>query len=471
MPELTQEQLATEQTGPQTVLGLGLLFGNGGCVGNPCGFPAYDKGYGRTYWTYDWMLRHPIVQLVREIRTAPIKASYWQYKPADKSVAKARVDFIEKMFDPIRAQSISEILDGPDYGWAPFEPIWDNAGGETRLLELKALEQQVNEQDALAVDSAGNNATGLPAPYKAWVYTYRKKKGNIFGLSWLENIRETAWKDWLDCAQQIQKIGAKIAGTQAIIKSPESKKAASIQLIKDLSNGAPGGWVPSLAANIDPGTQVDLWKLVMELTKASFVTIDVLDFGSTAPAITNILERMKHDEELMFAGGLRPSRTGLEGKHGTKAESGVMTDTGMLSAESEDDDIAMQAQSLVDAALVLNFGPEAKGSVLIDAPPLVDSKAQRYTDLVKAITAGNTALQTAIAAMADMPEVLDGMDCPLRQDAAATFQKALDAIQQQAAQKAQQPPPVNADVPVNGNGNVNPRTAKAANRINRMLGR
>jgi hypothetical protein len=39
---------------------------------------------------------------------------------------------------------------------------------------------------------------------------------------------------------------------------------------------------------------------------------------------------MKHDEELMFAGGLRPSRTGLEGKHGTKAESGVMTDTGML---------------------------------------------------------------------------------------------------------------------------------------------
>jgi hypothetical protein len=276
MPELTQEQLATEQTGPQTVLGLGLLFGNGGCVGNPCGFPAYDKGYGRTYWTYDWMLRHPIVQLVREIRTAPIKASYWQYKPADKSVAKARVDFIEKMFDPIRAQSISEILDGPDYGWAPFEPIWDNAGGETRLLELKALEQRItsvltdkkgrftglqqgNEQDALAVDSAGNNATGLPAPYKAWVYTYRKKKGNIFGLSWLENIRETAWKDWLDCAQQIQKIGAKIAGTQAIIKSPESKKAASIQLIKDLSNGAPGGWVPSLAANIDPGTQVDLW--------------------------------------------------------------------------------------------------------------------------------------------------------------------------------------------------------------------
>lgn len=462
----TAEQLSTEQTKAQAVFGVGLLWAAGGCVTNPCGFWGYADGYPQSYQTYHWMLRHPIVQLVREIRTAPIIASYWQYRKADDSVPDARVELVKRNLDPIRAQSIEEIIDGMDYGWQPFENIWDSAGGETRLVELKALSQWmtsplVNDKGRLvgvsqgAVDTSvekdGQRTDGLPIGYKSWVYTYKKKRGNVFGRSWLENFRETAWKGWLDCAQQIQKIGAKIAGTQALVRSPKANKDACIQLVKDLSNGAPGAWLPNLVDKIDVNGQADMWKLLIELSKTSLMDIQVLEFGDTAPAIANILDQMRHYEELMFAGGLRSTRTALEGKHGTKAEAGVHTDTGMLSAEADDDSIAIQAQVIVDAILELNFGPSARGSVLIDAPPLVDSKAQQFAALIDKLSS-NTAISAALAKHVDMDEMLNGLDIPIREGSKFEIEE---------------PKPQPSAAPT-GNGN-DPRINKAMKRLGKMV--
>ncbi len=435
----TTEQLTTEQTGAQSptvnplLFGQGVLYASGGCASNPLNFPGYGGLYDRTYLTYRWMLQHPIVRLVRTISIAPILASYWQYKSADDTIPPARVELIKKMFDRLRQRAMTDILRGRDYGWAPFEPLWELRNGEIWLTELKpltpewttiltdetgrfiGLQANTLENKGMTFMVDGKSFSGLPAPYKAWVYTYDRECGNLYGRSWLENIRETAWKDWLDCAQQLQKLSGSISGTQIIMKSPNAQKDQCIALVKALANGAVGGWVPSMLKDVKPGDNVD-WTALAEMAKASVIGWELLDFGTRTPAIAGLLERMRHDEDLIFAGGLRPSRSGLEGKHGTKAEAGVHSDTGMMASELDDDDIASQLQPMVDAVLELNFGPDARGSVYIDPPPLLDSKSQRFSDFLTAIST-NGDVSTALANYADVADLLDGLDIPIKEGA------------------------------------------------------
>jgi hypothetical protein len=476
-PIPSQEQLSQEFTGPQALwFGYGLLWASGGSVGNPCGFPRYDTGYPWSYWLVRYMLENATLALVRSISTSPIRASYWQYKAADKSVPETRVQFIQNMFDKIRAASMADLIRGRDYGWAGFEPIWDNAGGETHLIELKPLS---HEQTSILVDKKGrfsglsqgplekdikaksgeSETSGLPAPYKAWVYTYDKECGNLHGRSWLKTVYAD-WKDFQDCRQQLQKIKAQIAGTQLVIKSPERLKDACVNAGKAMSNGAPALWIPSTLENLkgmNPGNDLPTWKAISDLAETSLISMDLLDFAPKAPAIASILDQMRHDEELMFAGGLRPSRTGLEGEHGTKAEAGVHTDTGMLAAELEDDEIAAQMQVMVDAVLELNFGSDAKGSVYIDPPPLVDSKSIRYADFISAISPDRR-VSKALAEGVDLQKVMEGLDIPIKEGASFEIQD--------------EPQPTNtpfSQTPINGNGKtkqqISPRVRRALGRI------
>lgn len=489
-PIPTQSQLAHEYTGQQIDMfrmllgGSAYIWASGGCSENPFGFPGYETGYFRNYRTYRWMLQNPIVRHARSNVIGPIIGSYFQYKAADDSVPESRVEMIEKMFDKIRQRRIADMLRGFDHGWAPFEPIWDNAGGKTQLVDLKpllpertavlvdnngrftGLEQSVGNVPEIKAVSGSAEIPGLPAPYKAWIYTYDCECGNHYGRGWLENIRESAWKDWMDAYQQLQKIGAKLAGTQAIVKSPADQpggaqyKTNSIDAVKAMSNGAPGAWLPSLAMNIDPKGQTDLWKLVIDLAKSSFISIEVLDFGSTVPAIEGLLARINKAEANIFSGALLSARTGLEGKHGTKAEAGVHTDTGMLVSELLHDDITAQIQPLIDAALVLNFGPDAAGSVTVDAPPLVDSKSQRFGDFLTAIST-NQSVSAALAKYVDMEDVMDGLDIPVKEGA----EFVIEPPPTPTSPFSNQP----LDDNTNGNGKVHPRMAKLSKRMGRII--
>lgn len=474
MPETpSQDQLEKEHTGRQMDQFQSLLWANDGCAFNPFGFPGYGSPYLRSYQTYRWMLNNPIVRHARSNVISPILASYFQYKKADESVSDARVKLIEKMFDNLRDNHIADWLRGFDYGWAGFELIWDNAAGETRLIETKPL---LPERTTIMVNNAGRFTglqqggeildlkvqtetgliPGLPAPFKAWIYTCDKECGNLYGRSWLENIRQTAWKDWLDAYQQLQKLSAKIAGIQMIMRSPPAQKQECLDGAKGMANGAIGMWIKSFAMNIDPGNNIEALKLLVELTKAGFINIEPMDFGSTVPAIEGLLARIDKAEANIFSGALMSSRTGLEGKHGTKAEAGVHTDTAMLVSELLHDDVVMQGQILADAVLELNFGPVAKGSVILEAPPLVDLKAQRYGEFLTILTGGDSAITRQLWNATDKKVLLEGQDIPILKD--AKFEDIEEPV-----------PPV-APPPVNGNGNgLHPRVKQMSNRLGKRL--
>jgi hypothetical protein len=221
MPDVPRKEQLGEQTPAQTPgygwggLGLGVLYANGGCADNPLGFARYGEPYARSYWTYRWMLRHPRVWEVRGVRNSPLLGSGWDYKKRDKDVPDERVELVRRNFDPLRRRYVEDALWGADYGWAGFEPIWDTAGGEWRLAEMKPLWQgsttiitdksgrltglaqgPLNDTTLQATDASGGKIQALPAPFKALVYTYNRQCGNLHGEGWLEHIRETAWKDW-----------------------------------------------------------------------------------------------------------------------------------------------------------------------------------------------------------------------------------------------------------------------------------
>jgi hypothetical protein len=475
MPDVPSKEQLAEQTLAQSGYGwgagLGILYANGGCADNPLAFPRYEHLYTRSYWTQRWMLKHPRVWEVRGIRNAPIEGSIWDYKKRDKDVPDERVELVRRNFDPLRHRYVKDALHGADYGWAPFEPIWDVAGGEWRLTELKPLLcdsttiitdksgrftglAQGDVGALTAIDASGAAVQALPAPFKALVFTYNRECGNLHGDPWLEHIRETAWKDWLDTAQQLVKLGGKLAGTQAVVKSPPDKKDASIALIKALANGAPGLWIPSLALAVDPKGNTDLWELVVKLSKEALTQVEVLDFGSTTDAIAGLLDRLRHDEELMYAGGQRPSRSAMEGQHGTKAEAGIHTDTGVKSAEVDDDDLAQQLQPVVDALLTLNFGPGAAGTVYIDPPPLVDTKVERSMKLIDAITKpGNVA--AALAKIIDGVQLVKDLDGPVLPNA------KWEVPEPQPPQSVPGNPAGNG-TPMNGNGKPMNRVERAA---------
>jgi len=87
-----------------------------------------------------------------------------------------------------------------------------------------------------------------------------------------------------------------------------------------------------------------------------------------APGMKLVLE---YYDALIFRGWLRPERTGLESRYGSKADAQTHTDTATLDSELIDRDIAdAVTRDVVDELLVLNFGRKARGAVAIEPAPI-----------------------------------------------------------------------------------------------------
>lgn len=442
---VSKDRMELESTGPQargdervtSIVGHGLMYANGGDPFNPMGFPGYGMLYTGTDTNYRWMLQHPVLRLVRSIAVGSIVSSTWEYVKSDKAVPDEQVELIADAFNPIRTQLVNDFyVRGRDHGWACGEPIWESRLISGRMRTVIARVKPLAPEHTEVLEDPCGNMTGLrnmvrvtdvssvdlPAPYKAWKYTYDSENGYHYGRSWLENVRATAWKDWLDCAQQLQKLGAKITGIITVITSPSgtfptgrkkadgtyehvSYKENAELVVKALASGAPGAWMPALGIAVDPKGNIEANKVLNQLAGKPLINVDTKDFGSNAPAILGILDRMKHDEELMFAGGLRPARSGLEGQHGTKAEAGIHTDTGTMNSENDDKDFARQVQPLLAATLAVNVSEKACHNVRISCPSLVDRK----TEVIKAFILAAMNVPALAGAIMECLDVTKGL--------------------------------------------------------------
>lgn len=478
-------------------LGAGLMpLGPGGTPANPLAFPFWTNGQypGGMTWVYDWMLRHPRIQQVRNIVFAPIVSSSWVFD-CEPGVEKKR-DAIAKNWNQLRASLVPNALRALDYGCAKFEPVWDVVDGLWTITQMKpldfmragvwsdlggnftgfgvALRADIPEADRDQLESGlPSGGPNLPVNRgKAWLYTFDSLNGYLHGRSILENIRETAWIPWLTTAQQVILIGGKVSGRQAYglvppggYTDPATGTTRTYQQdMKDVMLGFAEGKSP-IMTNLtveaeDENGYVDP-ELKAKLARESLIKFDVVDFGNQGPTLDALNKNMQHYEDLMYAGYHRSARTGMESQHGSRADAEQHTDTGTIDSQNIADSIAAAAQPLLDYQVKINFNLPP-GTIRIRNAPLTDKESAAATSLTTAIMQTNTDVSMAVAQKVDWQRLFDAAHIPNDPAVSVTdlLEQAQDQKQQQAAQlqqaKAAQPDP------------NDPKTAKAARVAGRL---
>lgn len=439
--EQTTKPRDGEATGPQGrslldyPMGYGAFGSNGGNCNNPCGFPNYGSLYLGTFQTYDWMLEHPIIQHARSQAHDPIISAALSYE-AKKGVAQKRKDFIKTQIDRVWEQ-VGDMLRAMDYGFAPFEKVWKITGGTYGIDCLKPLTVYRN---GIVTDPHGSFAGIAPwgtskedwlGVHKSFLFTYDKIFGNLYGRSRLENVRATAWRDWLDAATDLVKLSRKISGKLGIFSTPMGgfkNATGGVTPWSDLA-AQMGSLLTTDASlihfyhmgsvNPQTGTMNPIipsqnnFEQFVELTKVKAVNLEMQDFGSNSPAIASIIERMEKNEMRMFAGYFQSPRTGMATKGGTKADAGVHKDTAVVNCENVAGSLVRAInRQITNELLVLNYGEGARDSVWALPPKLTDDNVATDMTLLDGVLTNADGLGTSFIEQINWNTLADRRDIP-----------------------------------------------------------
>jgi len=208
---------------------------------------------------------------------------------------------------------------------------------------------------------------------KYFLYSYDGEAANPYGRSRHENIRQ-AWSESEQIRLRLAQYMKKVSGIVVQLHYPEgtSRDAAGAerpnqwlgqQVLDAVSAGRSVMFPNGFASSSD-------LRMAYELAGKSPWQLSTLEAQGAdhAPGMKLVLE---YYDALIFRGWLRPERTGLESRHGSKADAETHTDTATLDSELVDRDIAdAVTRDVVDELLVLNFGQQARGAVAIEPAPI-----------------------------------------------------------------------------------------------------
>lgn len=384
------------------------------------GTSTLDKLLPANYSHYRRIRKHPTVALARSLSIAPIVAGEWSVE-ADDGVEDERVRFIRKQLLAVREFLVQTIMEHRiDYGWVVFEKVFDlrKIDGADRIViaKLKTLLVDLTE---IRVETETGEFAGITQPssltsskpvvlevedclFVAW----QVEGDNLYGRPLLENIRGI-FQHWEGASAGAERYDAKMAGGLWIVHycigtSPlNGVEKDNAEIAKDILGAleASGGVVVPrkiqkqiTALNETKGTEV--WEI--ELKEHS---------GQQGAFVT----RMEHCDKLFVRGLLAPERTLLEGEHGTKAEAGVHTSLVMTQRELEHRYIVRRVnEALVDHLLLLNWGPEAVGTIRVVAAPLQDAKLAFFQEVYMLLLAHPTASIDTIEGM-DLDALTDAV--------------------------------------------------------------
>lgn len=390
-----------------------------------------------TYHFYRRMSAHPTLALARSIVSAPILAAGWAYEvrrpdgrayrrprggvanandPIDAHLAE-RAAFVQNVMDPLRPAFLAEAMRALEFGWRPFEKIWDVSGGRFVLRRLKPL---LPDFTWINIDPHGGFA-GLTqmdvqlGPEKSFIYTHDGEAGNLYGRSRHENAREV-WSKWGSTDDRAAQLATKAAAIIPMVHYPLGQSRDASGQVRDngeladvILNGLGSGKgvkLPNLFASTDDP------RLSADLAGQSAWIISFLESANAASNLGGLTDRQRYYDALMFRAWLRPERTGLESIHGSRADATTHTDTSLTDSELIHSEVCAQlTRCVIDELLELNFGPAARGSVYLTPAPLQGAKRDLLAQLFAAVWKDPAALRQFIE-QTDMDAVFDLMEVP-----------------------------------------------------------
>jgi hypothetical protein len=417
-----------EQTRQQGVAQAGLGFSQ---------LPGLMPPLPGTYAVYRRMSSHPTLALARSVVTAPILAGSWSYEirrpdgrkarrrptgdgvvtdPLDRELSD-RAQFIQHQLDRLRTPFLVEAMRALEFGWRPFEKVWALRDNCVILCQLKPL---LPDFTFLLIDDHGHYA-GLEqldvrlGPDKSFIYTHDGEAGNLYGRSRHETAR-SVWSAWNQLDERTAQLTTKVAaiipmvhypmgqGRDATGQTRDNGELADV-ILHGLGSGR-GVKLPNLFASADdPRLSADL------AGKSSWV-ISFLEATHAASTVQGLTDRQRYYDVLMFRAWLRPERTGLESRYGSRADAHRHTDTAITDGELLHADVCGQLnRGVVDELLTMNFGTAAAGSGVVTPAPRQESKRDVLQKLLEATWKDPTMLGQFLQE-ADMEAVFEVMEIP-----------------------------------------------------------
>lgn len=409
-----KKPLAGEETKRQVLTGTVSGFAE-----SFAGFGALSKG---TYLTYRKMRSNPTIALARAVATAPIRTAKWNIA-ADDNVPEEHTEFIESQAKVFWPEFIRQLLFALDYGWMPFEKVWDvNKDGRYIYRKLKPLfvdKTRIRIDNKTGAFAGVKNQDALLDPNKCFIFTYDGEAGDFYGRSRHENIRTTAWKEWEDTRERRGKYFRKIAGILPMVEYPMGETKNKDGMIKDNYELA-----ETLLKHLGQGNGVampntlsqwagDLARSGVDISQLKAWHISFLETKGTHGR--NFTDTLRHIESLLMRGWLVPERAATEGQYGTKAESQTQGGLALVIADLLFEDIIRTVNwYIINPLIVYNFGFEFENTIRLEPAgidPLVREFFKKVVEKVLTTPANIGLFQDWI----DMDALLEDVGLPKSQ--------------------------------------------------------
>jgi len=397
----------------------------GGVMGGGSSIPGFDTSK-KTLQTYRSMRANPTIALARAAATCPIVALGWSYEESEDAPAGA-AEFIEHQLDPLRKHLVGHGLRALDYGWSPFEMVWQpvtvDKAERLGIRKAKPLLVDITEilSDRMTGQYAGLRQKGVDLlPEATLLFSYDQEAGNLYGRARMENCRKP-WERWEGIDKQQGRYCQKVGGVIPMIEYPEGETkdehGADVdnfdhakRVLRELGQGH-GVVMPNKLAQYAE----DLLNRGVDINKLKAWHIGFLETKQRHGV--EFVAQMRHEESLMARGWLMPERAITEGQYGTKAEAESQTDLAMVVAEQDSEWLVETVNAyLVDRLLVWNWGPEAAGSVWVSPEPLSNPAREMLRGMMTKLLSEQPALfekWVAIDAVFDqlgLPKAADDLD-------------------------------------------------------------
>ena len=410
------QSLATEQTKSQNPPRAGAMGDIFGASENVLG-----KAPTGHYKTYRKMRTDPQVALARAVLMLPIRMAEVTLEKKDDSVPDEQFDFIKSQMDPLYPKLIKDMLFGLDYGWAPFEKVFEITEGNN--IGYKKLKPLLVDNTKIKSEENGNFAgfrqgkVDMDAE-KCFLFTYDKECDNWYGRSQMENIRESTWWPRQHAVKKYDTYLSKVAGTIPIVQYPEgegrdennvqqSNYYLAMAIIDGLSNSQGVAVPKNLSKYAD-----DLIR--MGYSEAAAISDWVIEFlESKGQHGKEMLDGIKYYDSGIFRGYFVPERAATEGEHGTKAEAETHGRIAELSSTSILFDMLQHINDyLINHLLILNFGDDTCNNVFYKRSGLDSQSLEYFRDLTKAVLSNPNNTELFLNAVA-VEALLDAAAVPV----------------------------------------------------------
>lgn len=375
-----------------------------------------------TYTAWRAMTRHPVVALCLAVAKLPVLMASYTFtgEPEDRRL------WLEEHMKPLWRALLRDSLRAVELGWSGFEKVWGMIGPNEAPMRLgyTRLKALVPDKTEIRLGAKGEFA-GLKQkavelrPEESWLFTYDRHYDDMYGRSRLENIRETAWTNWMAIANRSQQYATKVAGVIPMIHYPpgESKDktgqersnfAIAETIMRNLSKGH-GVAMPNELSDYGRDLLTGGGGATKDMLRAW--VIDFLEAGTAHGE--EFVNMLRYWDSQMARGLLVLERAVLEGQHGTKAEAGEHGDvTRAIGHQTQLDFVEQANAGLIDPLLVVNWGPKAAGTVRIETEPIDPERATFIRSLISKVlaTAGTADM---VDTLVDWRGALDQAEVPL----------------------------------------------------------